>query len=472
MKLKIYSLIAAGAFVLSVQSGCKKNFLDQTPVNQVTAEVAFADAAGAEKAMQGVYDGMYNDYNIWDFMTNGDVTSDNAYAGGDNQANIQIDLFTANSANGNVTRDWGALYSDIKNANQILENVPNIADATLDAGNRRNQMLAEASGIRAYSYFNIVRLFGAAPLVLTTPSNLSEMQPAKATVDAIYAQIIKDLEFTLANARTTAPNKGYITTGVANALLAKVYAAMPTPNWTKVSQYCDAVIAGGYSLYPNFNGLFDAANENSSEAIWEMQFDGYGGLHGNWMPGIITGTGWKRFNTPSNDLVKAFDDEGDVIRKNASISFKNVSTDGWSDNYWSKSNYPFINKYRADDKSDNYIIRLADIILLKAEALNELSASGWSASKVLVDQIRTRVSLAGTPANDQATMRLAIEKERRLELAFEGHRWFDLLRTNRAIAVMNAQKDGNGNSLNYNVTAAKLLFPIPQTEIDRNPNVR
>ena len=472
MKLKIYSLIAAGAFVLSVQSGCKKDFLDQTPVNDVTADVAFANAARAEKAMQGVYDGMYNDYNIWDFMTNGDVASDNAYAGGDNPANIQIDMFTVNSTNGNITRDWSGLYTDVKNANQILENVPGIADATLDVGDRRNQMLGEASGLRANSYFNLVRLYGAVPLILKTPANLAEMQQPKSTVDAIYAQIIKDLEFALANTRTTAPNKGTFTKGVANALLAKVYASMPTPNWTKVNQYCDAVIAGGYSLYPNFSGLFDVANENNSEAIWEMQFDGYGGAHGNWMPGIITGSGWKRFNTPSNDLVKAFDDEGDVIRKNASISFKNVSTEGWTDIYWSKSNYPFINKYRADDNSDNYIIRLADIILLKAEALNELSASGWSASKVLVDQIRTRVSLTGTPANDQATMRLAIEKERRLELAFEGHRWFDLLRTNRAIAVMNAQKDGNGNSLNYNVTAAKLLFPIPQTEVDRNPNVR
>jgi hypothetical protein len=472
MKLKIYSLIAAGTFVLSVQSGCKKDFLDKQPSNQVTADVAFVDAAGAEKLLRGMYDGMYNDYNIWDFMTNGDVTADNAYAGGDNPANIQIDLFTANSTNGNVGRDWGALYSDIKNANEVLENVPLIQDAKLDAGNRRNQILAEASGIRAYQYFNLVRLFGAAPLILKTPANLSEMQPAKASVDALYAQIIKDLEFALANASTTAANKGIFTKGVANALLAKVYATKPNPDWAKVNQYCDAVIGGGYSLYPNFSGLFDAANENNSEAIWEMQFDGYSGQHGNWMPGVITGTGWKRFNTPTNDLVKAFDDEGDVIRKNASISFKNVSTDGWSDNFWPKANYPFINKYRADDKSDSYIIRLADILLLKAEAQNETSAAGWAQSKVIVDQIRRRVNLAGTPAEDQAAMRLAIEKERRLELAFEGHRWFDLVRTNRAIAVMNAQKDGSGNSLNYNVTAAKILFPIPQAEIDRNPNVR
>ena len=471
MRSKIYALIAAGTLVLSVQSGCKKDFLDKTPFNQVTAD-KITDAAGAEKLVAGMYDAMYNDYNIWDFMTNGDVMSDNAYAGGDNPANIQIDLFTVTSTNANVARDWKGLYTDIKNANEVLEIIPTIADASLDAGNRRNQMLAEASGIRAAQYFNIVRLYGAAPLILKTATTLAETQPSKATVDAIYEQIIKDLEFALANANTTAVNKGIFTKGVANALLAKVYATKPVKDWTKVNQYCDATIAGGYSLFGNFSGLFDPANKNNSEAIWEMQFDGNGGRHGNWMPGIITGTGWKRFNTPSNDLVKAYDDEGDLVRKNASILFKDVSSDGWSDAYWSKSNYPFINKYRADDKSDNYKIRLADIILLKAEAVNELSSAGWSASKLLVDQIRRRVNLGGTPAADQAAMRLAIEKERRLELAFEGHRWFDLLRTDRAIAVMNAQKDGSGNSLNYNVTAPELLFPIPQQEQDRNPNIK
>ncbi|QNK62201.1 RagB/SusD family nutrient uptake outer membrane protein [Pedobacter sp. PAMC26386] len=472
MNLKIYSLIAAGAFVLSVQSGCKKDFLKKDPIDKITGDIALSNAEGANKLMKGVYDGMYNDYNIWDYMTNGDVTSDNAYAGGDNPANIQIDLFTVNSTNGNVDRDWSSLYGDIKNANEVLENIPKVADPALDINDRRNQILGEASGIRAYQYFNLVRLFGAVPLILKTPSNLTETQQPKATIEQIYAQIIKDLEFAITHTAATAANKGIVTKGVANALLAKVYASKPNPDWAKVNQYCDATIAGGYTLFTSFNGLFDSANKNNSESIWEMQYQGYGGEHGNWMPGVITGTGWKRFNTPSNDLVKAYDDEGDLIRKNASILFKDVSSDGWSDNYWSKNNYPFINKYRADDKSDSYMIRLADIILLKAEALNETSAAGWSQSKVLVDQIRTRVKLGGTPAANQAAMRLAIEKERRLELAFEGHRWFDLLRTNRAIVVMNAQLDGKGASLNYNVTPANLLFPIPQKEIDRNPNIR
>ena len=321
-------------------------------------------------------------------------------------------------------------------------------------------------------YFNLVRLWGSVPLVLALPTNDAEFYPAKASVDEIYAQIIKDLEFGAANAPTTGPHKGIATKGVANALLAKVYATKASPDWAKVQQYSDAVISGGYSLISNYDQLWDGQHENNSESIWELQFDGWGGAHGNWMPSVIVGTGWKRFNTPTNDLVAAFDAENDVVRKNSSISFKNVSSEGWTDDYWSKSNYPYINKYRIDDKANNYIIRLSDIILLKAEALNELSAGGWAQAKTLVDQVRTRAKLAGTMASDQASMRLAIEKERRLELAFEGHRWFDLVRTNRAIPVMNAQKDGSGKPLNYNVSEAKIFFPIPQDEWDRNPNVR
>ncbi|SER33424.1 RagB/SusD family nutrient uptake outer membrane protein [Pedobacter rhizosphaerae] len=474
MKLKIYSLVAAAALTITLQSGCKKDFLDKQPFNQVTGDVAFTTAAGAEKLMAGVYGGMYNDYHIWDYMINGDVTADNAYAGGDNPANIQIDLFTTNSTNGNVGRDWSGLYANIKNANEVLENVPNIQDPTLDANSRRNQILGEASALRAYFYFHLVRLWGGVPLVLKSPTSLEEMQKPRSTVDEVYAQIIKDLESALPNVRATAANKGIITKGIVNALLAKVYASKPNPDWAKVQQYADATISGGYSLMGSFDQLFDGNHKNNSEAIWEMQYDGWGGPNGrgNWMPSVIVGTGWKRFCTPTNDLVAAYDAEGDVIRKNASVTFNNASSEGWSDDYWTKSSYPYINKYRKDDVSDSYFIRLADIILLKAEALNEQSASGWSTAKPLVDQIRGRVNLGGTPATDQASMRLAIEKERRLELAFEGHRWFDLLRTNRAVAVMNAQKDGKGNSLNYNVTSAKLLFPIPQAELDRNPNIR
>lgn len=470
MKIKLNNYIGMAAVLLLSMQACKKDFLDKQPITQVTPDKAFSDAEAAEKLIQGVYDGMYIDYFIWDYSTNGDVTSDNAYAGGDNSANFQINDFTTNSTNGNLGRDWSGLYTTIKNANLVLDNVPNIEDPALDEGNRRNQILAEARAIRAYSYFHLVRLWGPVPLVVNVPANIGEMQPVRASVDEVYAQIIEDLDFAVANARTSAPNKGFITQGVAHAVLAQVYAALPTPNWAKVLEETNATLASGYSLFGSYDGLFEKANENNSEAIWEMQYDGWGGAHGNWMPGIVVGTGWKRFNTPSTDLVKAFDNEGDEIRKNSSIKFIDASTEAWSDIYWSKSNYPYINKFRSDDQTNTYFIRLAEIILLKAEAMNELSATGWLQAKPLVDQIRGRVNLLGTLAITQASMRTAILNERRLELAFEGYRWFDLLRTKTAVATMNAETDGQGKKL-HTISEADLLWPIPQAEVDRNPNL-
>ncbi|WP_316746031.1 RagB/SusD family nutrient uptake outer membrane protein [Pedobacter gandavensis] len=473
MRIKLYSILAAAALTMGLQTSCKKDFLDKNPFNQVTPEEAFVDLKGAEKLLSGAYGGMYNNTHIWDFMLNGDVIADNSYAGGDNPAMFQMDEFRVNSTNEVLERDWSELYSQIKNANEVLEIVPGIQDPELDKGDRRNQILAEASGIRAYLYLYLVRLWGPVPIVLKSPEKLEDMHVSKSSVDAVYAQIIKDLEFSLANARTTAPNKGIITKGIANALLAKVYATKPNPDWNKVNQYADAVIGGGYSLFGSYDGLFTGANKNNSESIWEMQFDGGKGanLRSNWMPSVIVGAGWKKFCTPTNDLAAAFDAEGDQIRKNSSIKFLNVANEGWSDSFWPKTQYPYINKYRTGDLANIYILRLADIILLKAEALNEISGAGWAQAKPLVEQIRNRVNLGATPATDQPAMRLAIEKERRLELAFEGHRWYDLVRTNRAVAVMNAQKDGNGASLNYNLTADKILLPMSQRETDRNPNI-
>lgn len=183
---------------------------------------------------------------------------------------------------------------------------------------------------------------------------------------------------------------------------------------------------------------------------------------------MFKGLDWKKFNIPSNDLVAAFDAEGDTIRKKSSILFQSV-VGKWTDKHYTQANYPFVNKYRiiSSPSPQNYIfIRLADILLLKAEALNE--TGDLAGAKELVNRIRTRVSLPNTPANSQADMRLAIEKERRLELAFEGHRWFDLKRTGRAIEVINNVTNFGGVAQKYNLTTNGLIWPIPQKELDKN----
>lgn len=478
--MKKYFPILAIIAVVSLNS-CEK-FLELEPksdgiaVTNTSADSIFYKSANElEAALGGVYSDFKNEYYQLDYFVNGDAQSDDAYAGGDNPANFQIDDYKLDATNTNVSRDWAYLYSTIGKANTVINNAPAVNDPALTAS-RKAEIIGEASFIRAFMYFQLVQLWGDVPLQLTevktiSAANLNEIYPiifpARAPQADVYRQIITDLNVALGSVRATAPHKGFATKGAVNALLAKVYATQEPHDWAKVKEYCDAVIAGGYTLLADYDQLWNNQNENSAESIFEINYNG-GSTDGNWGTKIFRGLDWKKFNLPSNDLVKAFDDAGDTKRKNASIVFLDV-TGKWSDAHWPQTHYPFINKYHNfnEGSSQNYIfIRLADILLLKAEALNELGDLAGAAQ--LVNQIRNRVNLANTTAANQADMRLAIEKERRLEFAFEGIRWFDLKRTGRAITVMNAAVGANNENLGYQLSENHLVWPIPQAELDKN----
>ncbi|MCB9284560.1 MAG: RagB/SusD family nutrient uptake outer membrane protein [Lewinellaceae bacterium] len=459
-----------------------EDFLELEPVSQSIAvgntnadSVYFKSASEVEAALAGAYSDFKNEYYQLDYYVNGDAQADDAYAGGDNPDNFQIDDYKLDATNRNVSRDWAYLYSTVGKTNTILNNIDALTDPGL-SDTRREEIIGEAAFIRAFMYFQLVQLWGDVPLQLQEVKSISADKldeiysiifPARTPEDEVYAQIIQDFETALPRVRKTAPHKGYVTTGAVAAMLAKVYATIEPHDYTKVLEYCNMVIAEGYTLMPDYEDLWDNAQENCAESIFEINYTG-GSSDGNWGTKIFRGDDWKKFNLPSNDLVAAFDAENDVIRKNASIIFLDVSGK-WSDPHWPQTHYPFINKWRnfQEGSDQNYIfLRLADILLLKAEALNELGQTSDAGD--LVDQIRGRVNLPGTSAANQADMRLVIEKERRLELAFEGHRWYDLRRTGRAIEVMNNAKGAMGENLGYNVTPERLFWPIPQAELDKN----
>lgn len=483
--MKKYLFLPLIAIAAVVFDSCQK-FLELEPESQGIAvnntssdSIFYKSASEAEAALAGAYSDFKNEYYQLDYFVNGDAQSDDAYAGGDNPANFQIDDYKLDATNSNVSRDWRYLYSTIGKCNTVINNVRAVNDPALTA-DRKEEIVGEASFIRAYMYFQATQLWGDVPLQLKevktiSAANLDEIYPqifpARSPQAEVYAQIIADLETALSRVRTSAPHKGFVTKGAVNAVLAKVYATQEPHDWNKVKEYCDAVIGGGYSLMPNYDDLWNNANENTAESIFEINYDG-GSTDGNWGTKIFRGLDWKKFNLPSNDLVAAFDAENDQKRKNASITFQDVSGK-WSDSHWPQTHYPFINKWHnfQEGSNQNYIfIRLADILLLKAEALNELGDQTGAAA--LVNQIRSRVNLAATTAVSQADLRLAIEKERRLELAFEGHRWYDLKRTGRAIEVMNAAKGANGENLGYNLTPNHLVWPIPQAELDKNGRLK
>jgi tetratricopeptide (TPR) repeat protein len=469
--------------VLALSLGACSKFVDLTPISDATTGNAYQSASDAEAALTGAYDAFQQEYYVWDDINFTDVVSDNYYAGGDNPEIFALDLLNLSPVNSRLFNAWSQLYTGIARCNIILQKVPDITDPKLEANNRKEQILGEAAFLRAYHYYQLVKTFGGVPLVLApaTSADPGQTNIPRSTDGEVYTQIIKDLEFALtrlpdAYSDDASVNKARATKGAVNALLAKVYAQKADRDYNKVLEYCNAVIGSpaGYQLI-NYNFLFDGNHYNNDESIMEVQYTG--GAEANYgpqllLPPSLSGDTWRKFVTPSKDLVKAFDDEHDNIRKNTTVLFENVT---WTDEYWAigGGSVPFAYKWKSANgwasTNRQYLFRLGDIILLKAEALNALGRPGDAA--VEVNKIRARVSLPAVTATTKEAMQLIIEKERRLELAQEGQRWDDLRRYGRAETVMNNLNEidlRTNQRVNYNMTKDKELMPIPQLERDRN----
>lgn len=484
MKMQFKKYITVTLLAIGLTS-CD-DFLNENPISQNTTTNAYKTASDAEAALVGAYDTFQQEYYIWDNIIFHDVISDNYYAGGDNAEIFSVEDLTLSPTNGRLFSNWSQIYNGIAKANVVLAKVPGIPDAQLDVDGRREQILGEASFLRAYHYFQLVTMWGGVPLITAPVSSTdpSETNKPRSTEDEVYAQIIADLEYAAEHLPDTygddaSVNKARATKGAANAMLAKAHAQKPDRDYNKVLTYCNAVInsAADYELLSDFTHLFDGNHYNNNESILEVQF--VGGAEANWgpqllLPPSISGDTWRKFITPSHDLVNAFDAEGDDIRKDASILFEKAP---WADEFWSTTvngSVPFAFKWKSANgwasTNRQYILRLADIILLKAEALNELGQ--LEDARTEIDRVRDRVGLDPTPATNKAEMRLAIENERRLELCQEAQRWNDLKRYGRAVTVMNALQeiDLRTNLVkDYDMTEAKLLLPIPQSERNRNP---
>ncbi|WP_315819469.1 RagB/SusD family nutrient uptake outer membrane protein [Paraflavitalea speifideaquila] len=225
------------------------------------------------------------------------MVSDNGYAGGDNSNNITQDLFTFNSLNENINRDWGGFYRLIARTNITINQVTKSVDPALSAA-RKNQILGEARFLRAIGYFDLVRMFGRVPIMLTPPITktaeelLKSVLVPQSSADSVYDVILQDLWFAKSSVRDigASTSRYLISKGAVNGMLAKVYAAKPTPNWDSVRYYCDQVIPN-YALVPNYNFLWDNQHDNNSEAIWVINYDGWsaGDQVGNWAPSIFVG---------------------------------------------------------------------------------------------------------------------------------------------------------------------------------------
>ena len=481
----------------TVATGCKKSFLDVAPQGQLTAEQALIDPAAADKLVAGVYNTLYLQGTVGlKFVIMADVTSDDADKGSvasdPGFDGIYLDVFNYTPNTGIFNDVWNDNYKGIARANKALDilNAGTYDDVT------KRRLIGEVRFIRGLYYFNLVREFGGVPKVtrvpLTSEANSDEFQ-TRATKDAIYQAIVDDLLY----GTTNLPAKGdagsvvgRATKGAAQSLLSKVY--LYQQNWQGAYDMSQAVITSGkYDLAPDYASIFRESGANNIESIFEVQtgpnrtgttcdaispnYSNFQGPRGSFPTNTINGESYDGdlgfgLNTPTADLASAYE-AGDV-RKAGTIIFTSPSStttlwDGFvipaqpavaNDRYNYKGYHSPFKETKAcngindkDNKPKNIrIIRFAEVLLINAEAATHLGKDALTPLR----RVRTRAGLTTTTATNAD-----IWKERRVEMAMEADRFFDLVRTGRAAAVMIA----NGKPFQ---TGKHELFPIPQAQRD------
>jgi len=473
---KVYPLLIVAAILTG--TGCKKSFLDVPTPNSIPETKFWVTSDDATLGVNAIYANLRS----WTEVAFAPIAleslgSDDTETGSDaSDGSVPFmntyNNFTVTSTQGQISDFWTGRYQEINLCNQVLDHVPAIdMDATLKA-----RYLAEAKFVRAYEYFRLVRAFGDVPLRLHVAVDATEYNLPRTPKTEVWAAIEQDLTDAAAVLPVSyaGADLGRATKGAANALHAKV--AMYQSHWADVKNYTEQVMAGPYSLYSNFEQLFRVANENSSESIFEIQAAlvvGNGGASNSQYSQVqgVRGTvgGWG-FNVPTTDLVAEFE-PGDP-RKDATIIFRGETTPEGdvipatvpNPMYNQKSYVPFnqiVSGYTEGSQQNIRVIRLAEVLLMNAEANNELGNSGPALTSLNAVRARARGGAVGilpdVTTTDQTQLRAAIYHERRVELAMEFDRYFDVIRQGRAATVFGPL----GWTANKNE-----VWPIPQSEID------
>jgi starch-binding outer membrane protein, SusD/RagB family len=460
-------------FLLLLQaSAC--DMLNKEPESAFTQANFYQTPSDAISAVSAVYDPLLHQsmYNQFMFAYQDQGTDDSEWGGGRNTANQaknDLDRYTFTPATVYFYGTWSTCYQAINRANAAIERIPGIK---MDA-NLQSRLVAEATFLRGFYYFTLVRLYGKVPIVLTETASLNNLSVPRAPIEEVYEQIIAD--FTLAASvlptSYTGADRGRATQGAAKAFLAKVY--LTRQEWTKAATQCLEIMemekGGIYALLDNYADVFLVTNKNSKEAIFEAQ-----ALSG----GFGEGTPMEGFMRPPFDRSGFGDDPVTENHyqayanndKRRDVNVRLYSTTGTPAAPASIAFPCYVAKYQDPastgngDGGNNFpILRYADVLLMYAEALNE-QAPGQAEAYAAINRVRKRAGLDELPTGlDQAQFREAVLLERRLELAFEGHRRYDLIRTGKLIEAMQAQNPG------ILVEPRHYLYPVPQIEKDANP---
>lgn len=449
-------------------AACSEDFLEPDSRENVDEEHS-DDVFEPVMLVNGVY-GMLTDWNYafaWLGVT--EIISDNADKGSaptdGGTDKLILDNLEHTSATPSGSSMWQHFYKTIGRASVSIKYTEEYG---LTDEAYKNRLIGEAKFLRALNYFWLVRMFGDCPIQeLDNPESWTVRAP-KAEVYALIEQDLLDAIASLPNKVDYAPaDLGRATKGAAQGLLAKVY--LYQEKWQQAYDMAGTVMtSGGYGLEPDYATIWRASTENGIESLFEVQARGEAVAHGVQQYSETQGArgtggwGWG-FNTPSQNLVDAFNAEGDNIRRDATIIFRGETLwDGRlvpetvENPMYNEKAYSSANLGAGDGDKNVRILRYAEVLLIRAEAATYV---GGDAAGPL-NQVRARVNLA--PITSPTVQ--DIWKERRLEFAFEHDRWFDLVRTGQAQAAMAA----NGKAF---IVGKHELFPIPNDQLIQTPTM-
>lgn len=495
-----YKQIVTGAGVAALlglaalgTSSCSKDFIDLNDPTRLPTSEGYTDSLSLVTGVTAAYASLQDVYgkaaaNNRGLFVFGELPSDNSYALTSGERLNEFNDFTVISDNPRLQSQWLVTYRTIARCNIILSRG---GDIKLTEASR-NRLFAEVRFIRALAYFNAVRIWGDVPLVTREIASISDAYEFGRTPQAqVYAQIEEDLAFAETNLPTaqTGVNLGRATKGTAQGLLGKVL--LTQKKYTEAAAKLKQVIdANTYTLQATYANIFATTNEMNSEILFAVRYSkgglGIGSGFTTWfMPAYTTAqttaligaafTG-QQFNTVDADLVAAFQASGSTDVR-AATSYVLPAGAATTVGYYTKK-YIDTPTSSTDAENDWIVLRYADVLLMYAEAVNEATGPSAPALSAVNQVIRRSRSLPANTANvsvdlpastTREALRSRLELERRLELSMEGHRWFDLVRTDRAIPVMNAffTKTNSTTRIDQN----DLLFPIPLQEIQTNPKL-
>lgn len=488
-KLKVVGcLLGLATFTYS----CNNSFLDLSDPTVKDSENFYKTQTQVEQAVNGVYSQLQditNSQYLFAEMPSDNTTIQlNASDRGQVDRSEAFEFWNVTATNVNIAGYYNQAYNTLYNINTVLSKLQQteIEEA------KKKQYKGELLFMRAYHYFLLVQYFGDVILLTEPLQDASEaFALARTPTTEVYKQIILDLEEASANlplkSQYTANDVGRATKGSALSLLGKVY--LTTKDYEKARLALEQVLDLGYDLLADYADVFDPTNKNHSESIFEVQYQGGNNL-GEWSSfiysfaprdseGAVTGFPTSRpqgWNIPTNDLISAF--EADDKRRE--VSFK----EGYTNAGGTFVPIPYVNKYNhphtiVGRTDDNWpILRFSDVLLMLSESINE--ESGPEQAYVHINRVRQRAGLSNLQGLSKETFREAVMKERRVELAFENHRWFDLKRSltsEQLVSLLNAHGQQERESptvsrggvpfsaADYKFEAFEALFPIPDRQI-------